>query len=158
MAATSAPAARAASRRRLARPVIFGLGDGMVSLLGTVFYLSGHQSLVLPGAISGGLTSAVSMAGFDWLSDDNDRGFGESAMLGIATGTGCVLPALPYAVCSGAAAMASSVVICLALGAGIALLRPNRGKGLSLLETGGVLAAAFAVVLLCVSYLPGGAA
>lgn len=140
----------------LARPLIFGLGDGMVSLLGSVFYLSGHPSLVLPAAISGGLTSAVSMAGFDWLSDDSGHGPGEACMLGLATGAGCVLPAIPYAFCSGVVAMAASVIVCVYLAFAIALMRPDRGKGLSLLETYGVLSAAFAVVVLCVLLLPGG--
>jgi hypothetical protein len=130
----------------------------MVSLLGTVFYLSHHPAFVLPGAISGGLTSAVSMAGWDWLSDDSGHGPGEACLLGLATGVGCVLPAIPYALCSGAAAMASSVAVCVAMAAAIAMMRPNRGKGLSLLETSGVMGAAFAVVLLCVIFLPGGAA
>jgi hypothetical protein len=141
----------------LARPIIFGLGDGTVSLLGSVFYLSHHPSLVLPAAISGGLTSAVSMAGFDWLSDDSGHGPGEACLLGLATGAGCVLPAIPYAFCTGITAMAISVVICIYLAAVIALMRPRRGAGLSLLETYLVLAAAFTVVILCVLFLPGGA-
>jgi hypothetical protein len=79
----------------LARPLIFGIGDGMVSLLGTVWYLSGHPAFVLPAAMSGGVTSAVSMAGFDAVSDSG-RPVSESCLLGAATGTGCVLPAIPY--------------------------------------------------------------
>jgi VIT1/CCC1 family predicted Fe2+/Mn2+ transporter len=140
----------------LARPVIFGIGDGMVSLLGTVWYLSGHPHLVLPAAISGGVTSAISMAGFDALSD-SARPFRESCMLGAATGVGCTLPAIPYAVIGGSAAVAVSLVICVTLAVLIALLRPNRGKGLSILEVLTVLAVAFCAVLLCKWLLPGSA-
>lgn len=147
----------AAPRRSLARPVIFGVGDGMVSLLGTVWYLHGHPSLVLPAAISGGVTSAVSMAGFDALSDST-RSVAESCTLGVATGVGCMLPALPYGILHGAAAVAASVVTCAALAVIIALIRPNRGRLLSLVEVLGVVALAFAAVIACGLFLPGGGA
>jgi hypothetical protein len=141
----------------LARPLIFGIGDGMVSLLGTVWYLSGHQALVLPAAISGGVTSAVSMAGFDAVSD-SDRPVSESCLLGAATGTGCVLPAIPYELFHGPAAVAGSVAVCVTLAAIIALIRPKRGKVLSLVEVFGVVAVAFVAVIICGLFLPGGAA
>jgi VIT1/CCC1 family predicted Fe2+/Mn2+ transporter len=143
-------------KESLARPVIFGIGDGMVSLLGTVWYLSGHSALVLPAAISGGITSAVSMAGFDALSD-SARSVRESCMLGAATGLGCALPAVPYAIFHGAAAVAASIVVCAALAIVIALIRPNRGKILSLLKVLGVVAVAFGAVIVCGLFLPGGA-
>ena len=139
------------------RPVVFGLGDGLVSLLGAVWFLSGHPTLVLGAAVSGGVTSAVSMAGFDSLSD-SDRSVRESCTLGLATGVGCTLPALPYGFLGGPAAVAVSVVICTALAVLIALIRPNRGRVLSLVEVLGVVALAFAAVILCGLFLPGGAA
>lgn len=146
-----------APRASLARPVIFGIGDGMVSLLGTVWYLSGHPAFVLPAAISGGVTSAVSMAGFDALSDST-RSVAESCTLGAATGLGCMLPALPFGIFHGPAAVAASAVICVALAVVIALIRPNRGKALSLVEVLGVVALAFGAVVACGLALPGGAA
>jgi VIT1/CCC1 family predicted Fe2+/Mn2+ transporter len=141
----------------LARPVIFGLGDGMVSLLGAVWFLSGHPALVLGAAVSGGVTSAISMAGFDSLSD-SERSVRESCALGLATGVGCTLPAVPYALLHGAPAVAVSVVICAALAVLIALIRPNRSRILSLAEVLGVVALAFAAVIVCGLFLPGGAA
>jgi hypothetical protein len=146
-------------KHSLARPVVFGCGDGMVSLIGAVLYLSAHHpALVFPVGVTSGATAAVSMAGFDWLSDDTDHGFGESCVLGAATWAGSMLPAIPFAFTRGAAAVAMAVVICLAIVAVIAMIRPNRGKGLSLIETGAVLAAAFAAVLICGVIFPGGAA
>jgi hypothetical protein len=146
-----------APRHSFARPVIFGVGDGMVSLLGTVWYLSGHPSLVLPAAISGGVTSAVSMAGFDSLSDST-RSVAESCTLGAATGLGCTLPAVPFGVLHGAAAVAGSVAVCATLAVAIALIRPNRSRALSLAEVLGVVALAFAAVITCGLFLPGSAA
>jgi hypothetical protein len=42
---------------QLVRPAVFGVSDGMMSILGVVLYLSGHQSLVLPAAAIGGVSS-----------------------------------------------------------------------------------------------------
>lgn len=143
--------------RSFARPVIFGVGDGMVSLLGTVWYLSGHPALVLPAAISGGVTSAVSMAGFDSLSDST-RSVAASCALGAATGLGCVLPAVPYGILRGTAAVAASAAVCAALAVVIALIRPARSRLLSAAMVAGVVALAFAAVIACGLFLPGGAA
>jgi VIT1/CCC1 family predicted Fe2+/Mn2+ transporter len=141
----------------LARPIIFGLGDGLVSLLGAVWYLSGHPTLVLGAAISGGITSAISRAGFDSLSD-SDRSVRESCTLGAATGVGCALPAVPYSFLHGVEAVAVSGTICVTIAVLIALMRPNRSRALSLLEVLGVVALAFAAVIVCGLFLPGGAA
>lgn len=141
-------------RASLTRPAIFGLADGMMSLIGVTLYLLGHRSLIFPAALSGGISSALSMAGGEWLSDSGN-GLGASCAMGAATGTGAILPAIPYAIASGAAAVACSVVICVLIGVTVAFLRPNRGRGLALLETFGVLAAIFAVVLACGLFLPG---
>lgn len=148
---------KAPARRTLAAPAVLGLADGMMSLLGVVLYLMGHQGLIFPAALSGGISSALSMAGGEWLSE-SENGPGASLVMGAATGTGAVLPALPYAFSAGPAAVAQSVIICVLIGVVVATLRPNRRLGLALLETFGVLAAIFAVVLACGLVLPGSAA
>ena len=141
---------------RAARPAVFGLADGMMSLLGVVLYLLGHQNLIFPAALSGGISSALSMAGGEWLSD-SENGLAASCVMGGATGLGAILPALPYAVVTGPAAVASSIVICVLIGFTVSVLRPNRGLGMAMVETFGVLLAIFAAVLLCGLILPGGA-
>lgn len=141
----------------LARPAIFGLSDGMASMLGVVLYLTGHQSLIFPAALSGGISSALSMAGSEWLSD-SENGPGASCVMGAATGLGAILPAIPYAFGTGSAAVAESLVICVLIGITVAALRPLRGLGMALAETFGILAAIVAVVLVCGLFLPGSAA
>jgi len=141
---------------KLAQPAVLGLADGMMSLLGVVLYLLGHQSLIFPAALSGGISSALSMAGGEWLSD-SENGLGASCIMGAATGLGAILPAVPYALATGPGAVGESVVICCLIGACVALLRPGRSLPRALLETFGVLAAIFAAVLLCGLFLPGGA-
>lgn len=141
-------------RRQLARPAVFGLADGMMSLLGVVLYLLGHQNLIFPAALSGGISSALSMAGGEWLSD-SENGLGASLVMGLATGAGAVLPATPYAFMTGTPAIGTSVVICVLIGLVVAFLRPHRSLTLALLETFAVLGAIFAVVLACGLFLPG---
>ena len=134
-----------------------GLADGLMSMLGVVLYLMGHQSLIFPAALSGGISSALSMAGGEWLSD-SENGLGASCVMGGATGLGAILPALPYAFGAGPAAVAESIVICCLIGFVVACLRPNRGLGMAVVETFGILAAIFLVVLACGVFLPGAAA
>ncbi len=153
----TAASAPAASRRRLARPAVFGLADGMMSLLGVVLFLLGHQSLIFPAALSGGISSALSMAGGEWLSD-SENGLGASLVMGLATGLGAILPAVPYAVLTGPAAVASSVAVCILVGVAVSALRPMRSLPMALAETFAVLAVIFGVVLACGLFLPGGTA
>jgi VIT1/CCC1 family predicted Fe2+/Mn2+ transporter len=141
----------------LTRPAIFGLADGTMSLLGVVLYLLGHPALIFPAAVSGGISSSLSMAGGEWLSD-SDNGLGASCVMGAATGLGAILPALPYAFTSGVTAITCSITICVLIGAVVALMRPNRSRMLALAETYAVLGAIFLVVLACGLFLPGSAA
>ena len=97
------------------------------------------------------------MAGGEWLSD-SENGLGASCVMGGATGLGAILPALPYAFGTGPGAVAQSVVICVLIGLAVSLLRPNRGLGMAVTETFGILAAIFLVVLACGLFLPGAAA
>lgn len=143
------------AKTKLIAPVIFGLGDGMTSLLGVVLYLSHTPELVLPAAASGGISSAVSMAGFKWLSD-SEEGLLTSCWLGAATGIGAVCPAIPYEFISGPAALMCSMFICAIIGAAIAIMHRGRSRWLSLVQTFSVLILAFAVVITCSLVLPGG--
>lgn len=144
-------------RAEVMAPIVFGLSDGMMSLLGVILYLLGHQSLIVPAAIMGGVSSGVSMAAGSWLSDSDD-GLGASLLMGAATGVGSVLPALPYLVARGAVALVAAAIICLLIAVLVSWLRQDRGTRTALLETVGVLSAVVAVVLLCGLAVPGGAA
>lgn len=153
------PATAVSRRSGLARPAIFGGFDGCASLLGVVIYLAMiHPALIFPAAVSGAISSAVSMGGGEWLSDDSGHGFAASLVMAAATFCGALLPALPFAVATGSAAIAECGVICCCIALAVAALRPNRGLGLAVTETLGILVAVAGVVLLCGLVLPGGAA
>jgi VIT1/CCC1 family predicted Fe2+/Mn2+ transporter len=145
-------------RGKLARPAVFGAFDGTASLLGVVIYLLvTHPALIFPAALSGAISSAVSMGAGEWLSD-SEHGFAASSVMAAATFTGALLPALPFALSTGPMAMAESGVICAGIAFIVACLRPNRGLGMALVETFGILLAIFGVVLACGLLLPGAAA
>jgi VIT1/CCC1 family predicted Fe2+/Mn2+ transporter len=133
-----------------------GLADGMMSPLGVLLYLLGHQSLIFPTALFGALSAMVSMAGSEFLST-SETGLGGSLMMGAATAVGGVLPALPFAVTTGPAAIAESVVICVLIGFVVACLRPARNLVVALAQTYAVLGGIFAVVLVVAVIYPGGA-
>jgi hypothetical protein len=144
-----------AARSRFGQPAILGAFDGTASLLGVVVYLLvTHPALIFPAALSGAISSAVSMGGGEWLSD-SDSGPGASAVMAGATFAGAVLPAIPFAVTSGLAAVAASAVICGCIGISVSAMRPRR-LARALAETFGILAVILAVVLACGLLLPGG--
>jgi VIT1/CCC1 family predicted Fe2+/Mn2+ transporter len=143
-------------RRDLARPATLGGFDGTASLLGVVIYLLfSHPALIFPAAVSGAASSAVSMGGGEWLSD-SDNGFAPSLVMGVATFIGAILPAVPFAFSTGPAAAAESGVVCAGICFTVAGLREDRGYGLALLETFGILAVVIAVTVICGLFLPGG--
>jgi VIT1/CCC1 family predicted Fe2+/Mn2+ transporter len=137
------------SRRTWARPAVLGASDGMMSILGVVFYLGDHAGLILPAAAIGGLSAALSMAAGEWLSD-SAHGLGASLVMGAATGVGSIVPAFPYAVLRGGAAFALSAVLRATLTVAVGLLRTTPARrGARIAVTIGVLAVVYGVTLAC---------
>jgi hypothetical protein len=144
--------------RSLTQPAIFGAFDGAASLLGVVIYLAiTHPVLIFPAAVSGAISSAISMGGGEWLSD-SVHGLAASAVMAAATFTGALAPALPFAFISGPPAVISAAGICLLIAVIVAAMRAGRPLPRALAETLGILAAVVAVVLACGLILPGGTA
>lgn len=133
---------------------ILGAFDGLGCFLGVALGLTGHQALILPAAIGVGAAETVSMAAAQWLSE-SDKGFAASAAIGIATGAGAVLPALPYELMPGWYARAWSIVIIALIAALIAWRRAgDRGLRRSFAETYGVLVVIALVVGISVHFTP----
>jgi VIT1/CCC1 family predicted Fe2+/Mn2+ transporter len=152
--------AKARGRPPLARPVTFGLSDGLVCYLGVVLGLLAHPALILPVAIGVGAAETVGMAAGEWLSESKN-GFAASLAIGLATGAGAVIPALPFAVMPGWYARAWSIGLVLVVTGVIAWTRYRTGERslvVAAAETYGTLAAAAVVVAICVHVTPGGAA
>lgn len=139
------------------RQVVMGLADGMMSPLGVILFLLGHQALIFPAAVCGALSAMCSMGGSEFLSD-SDTGLGGSAMMAAATGVGGILPALPFEFTTGPLAVAESVLICVLIGFIVACLRPARNLAVALAQTYAVLGGIFAAVLAVALIFPGSAA
>jgi VIT1/CCC1 family predicted Fe2+/Mn2+ transporter len=145
-----------AEKRSLASTAVFGGFDGTSSLLGVIVYLLvTHPALIFPAALSGAVSSALSMGAGEWLSD-SENGFAASFVMGAATLTGALLPAVPFAFGSGPGPVAASAVLCAAIGCTVARLRGNRGLGLALTETFGLLTVILGVTAALAAWLPGG--
>lgn len=143
---------------RLARPATFGAFDGCASLIGVVIFLAlTHPAWIFPTALSGALTSAVSMGGGEFLSD-SDNGWAASGVMALATFCGALAAAIPFAFGYDPASITECVIICAAVVFTVAALRTNRGFGLALAETAGLLTAAVAVAYTCARFFHGGAA
>jgi hypothetical protein len=143
-------------KRPLAATAVFGGFDGTSSLLGVIVYLlAAHPGLIFPAALSGAVSSALSMGAGEWLSDSGN-GLAASAVMAAATLAGALLPAVPFAFGSGPVAVAVSAVLCAATGVTVARLRVNRGYGLALAETLGLLAVILGVTAALALWLPGG--
>ena len=123
-----------------------------MSILGVVFYLTGHPGLVFPAAAAGGLSASVSMASGEWLSESS-TGFAASMTMGAATLTGSILPAIPYAFARGWLAPALSAAACAVVALVVARLRAHRKH--PYLETFAALCAVVAVSVACALLAPG---
>jgi VIT1/CCC1 family predicted Fe2+/Mn2+ transporter len=135
--------------KSLFRPAIFGLGDGCMSIVGVILYLLGDQHLIVATALSGAISAALSMAGNEYLSD-SDNGLWPSVTMGLSTGAGGVLPALPFIFWHGATALVVMGVICLLIGIGVGWMRGRAcEKHTMLQEISGTLII-FALIFGCV--------
>jgi hypothetical protein len=131
----------AAEARR--RQAVFGGADGLVLALGLIAGLTRSPGALFHAAVSAGLAELVGMTAGAWLSD---RGAGILAALASGGGAlaACVVPAVPYAVTTGAAALIPSLALTAAVAGVIARLRPERGL-LAAAQTFGVLVTAAAL-------------
>lgn len=128
-----------------------------MSLLGVVLYLhAGIAMVVFMSALMGGISSAFSMAGGEFLSDDSR--VLPSVVMGVATGIGGILPALPYAFTSGQLAYALCIAIVLCIGGLVAFLRAQastrHGRLYTAVVTFLILGAIFGIALACTMVFP----
>jgi VIT1/CCC1 family predicted Fe2+/Mn2+ transporter len=143
--------------RQLAAPVIFGLADGCMTMLGVLLYLLHDQKLIFPAALMGGISAAVSMAGGEWMSD-SDNGFGAAAVMGLATGLGAIAPAVPFLFVRGPLAIGLTVAVCAVIAAVVGIMRGRASTRHALwFEVGltyALFCVIFAVVLVCAIIVP----
>lgn len=138
------------------RPAVFGAFDGLTVVIGVLLSSLGHPELVFKVALGVALAEGIGMFFGEWLSE-SDNGLSASAVIGGATVTASVLPALPYLWLAGLPALAASGIAVAALAGVITVLRaPARGWLRATLETYGVLAVTVVAVILIGLTTPGG--
>lgn len=125
---------------------ILGAADGLTIVVALIF---GHNPVIFQSALFAGIGEFVGMAAALWLTDRSQT---LAALLcGLATLLACVLPAIPFAIFSGALAFGLSCCVALMIGAIVCWMRPERGP-IAIFETYGVLGAA-ATLCYLVSFL-----
>ena len=128
-------------KKDVLRPAVFGSFDGVTSAIGVILALSSAPHSMLLAALGVGISGSVGMAAGEWQSESS-HGFLASAVMGLATGTGTLLPVVPFLLCSGVSAVVLSVLITALAVAGIAKLRMTENKSYkrAALESYGILA------------------
>ena len=126
---------------------VFGLFDGLTVVLGVIIGLySSHPDLILTTAVAVGVAEAIGMFSGEWLSETKS-GLRGPIVIGVATCTGSILPALPFALVASSVAAWLAASIFLVCAAAIAAARAaERGWVRSNIETVGILTVTSAVV------------
>ncbi|MGA5820796.1 hypothetical protein ACPC54_23385 [Kitasatospora sp. NPDC094028] len=147
-------------------PAIFGGFDGANSIIGVVQGVPAED--VVHAACLGAVSAGMSMAAGAWLSERAQTRLTRltrALVLGAATAAGTILPALPYLVLSGPAALAGTGVVLAVLGAAISAARtrlpaedgqPPESIGRSAGETYLILVLVCAAVAVVAAISPGG--
>ena len=126
---------------------VFGLFDGMTSVLGMVLALALFGTLrgLIVATVAGAVGAGASMAAGEWLAD-NDQSPHKALIMGLATLIGCMAPAVPFYLTQHWVAYAACGVLVVALGCVIAHLRPEKAPR-SYIQTFAVLAIATALAV-----------
>lgn len=130
-------------RKQASRQAVFGGADGLTLALGLIVSLSGQPHAIVRAAAGAGLAEFVGMTAGAWLSDASS-GFMPALANGGAALLACVIPAMPYVLATGAAALIASLMLVAAVAGVISWLRPERGI-LAVAQTYGILLAAAAL-------------
>jgi VIT1/CCC1 family predicted Fe2+/Mn2+ transporter len=145
------------ARASLLKPAIFGLADGCMSLIGVTLYLLGDQRIIFWAALSGAISSAVSMGAGEFMSD-SDNGLWPSVVMGACTGLGGLVPAIPFLFTHGTLALVLMGVICLLIGTAVGVMRARTCKRHTfrqeLLGTYFIFLVIFGVVIGCAMGFP----
>lgn len=139
------------------RAAIFGLSDGLMSILGVVLGLRAHPELVVWASAVAAVSAGASMGVGQYLPEENNDSIGACVTLGAATAAGTILPSLPYLWLRGTAAFAATGGICAVLAVAVASMRAHGSRRRWWLAVG-LLAAVFALTWACALAVPAGGA
>lgn len=131
---------------------VFGAFDGVVTVLGAVFPNTGSPHTLTLTCIGLAASGAVSMGGGELVSD-SEAGWAASTAIGLTTGLGTLLPAVPYLAWRGLPALVVSMALCVAVALGISWVKTTAENGPTFrkaaLHTHSILLVAVIFTLLC---------
>lgn len=143
--------------KELLKPSIFGMFDGLTSLLGVLIPLLSYEHLLVFRTCLGlAVSSAISMGLGEYLSSDKTipkkSRVNNSLYMGVFTGIGCLAPVIPFAFIGGSTALAISLVLYILLTCVVASMKSSDvGWKASLIQTFAIsLVAVLSVVALTV--------
>ena len=142
------------------KPSIFGMFDGLTSLLGVLLPLLRYvHILVFTTCFGLAISSAISMGLGEYLSSDKDIPryirIRTSIYMGIFTGIGCLLPVVPFLFIGGTVALVISMAIYIFLTLVVAYMKSkDLGWKAALVQTFTVSLVAVAMVILATFGLP----
>jgi VIT1/CCC1 family predicted Fe2+/Mn2+ transporter len=143
--------------RKYGRQAIFGTTDGLVCVVGVMLSLAHTPGLIFRAALGVGVAEMIGMGLAQFLSE-SDEGFLPSLAMGLASGLGAIVPAIPYTVMRGAPAIILSLLLFLGLTTMVAVTRVHtRGWKRAFIETFLVMIVAATAVAVSQAFAPGGA-
>lgn len=124
--------------------VIFGLVDGLTCGTGVLMSLHNHPAAILLAAIGLAVAEVIGMGCGEWLSDNSS--LARPVAIGLASGVGAMIPAIPYLFLTGVPAVALALALVAVVAAGITWARHEPGISWLrvIVETYGVLTAVLA--------------
>lgn len=146
--------------KELMKPSIFGMFDGLTSLLGVLIpLLASTHMLLFVTCLGLSVSSAISMGLGEYLSSDKTLSkrsrMRSSIYMGIFTGIGCFLPVIPYIFIGGTIALVLFILIYVLLTLVVAAMKSkDLGWRNALVQTFLVSLAAVVVVVAATIGLP----
>lgn len=146
--------------REVLKPSIFGMFDGLTSLLGVLIpLLTFTHLLVFTTCIGLAVSSAISMGLGEYLSSDKSIPKGKrlhsATYMGIFTAIGCFVPVIPFAFVGGAFALWLATGIYIGMTLVVAFMKKeDLGWKQALIQTFAVSIVAVALVVCATLALP----
>lgn len=146
--------------KEILKPSIFGMFDGLTSLLGVFIPLLGYEHLLVFTTCFGlAISSAISMGLGEYLSSDKSMPrrlrTKHSVYMGIFTGIGCFLPVIPFLFTGGTIALTLAITIYLLLTFAVAFMKSgDLGWKNALVQTLAVSSIAVGLVIMATVFLP----
>lgn len=112
---------------KLISTAVFGSFDGMTSAMGVILALLASPHALLLGALGIGIAAVTGMGLGEWQSDSSS-GWKAPLVMAVASGTGVLLPVIPFLFMAGWPALTTSAVIIAVVTALIAKVRVSEDR------------------------------